>query len=55
MLKQTFITSKGTKIEIIGTRSTGRKLDQVLHEIRANGVLQKTKYNQTQIKQLMVE
>jgi|GEM_PF-5351593 len=54
MLKQTFTTTKGNKIEIIATKSTGKGIDQVQHTIKVNGVIQETKYNSTQLKQIMV-
>ena len=53
MLKQTFTTTKGNKIEIIAGKSTGGRLDQIEYTIRFNGELKKETYNYTQLIGLM--
>ena len=52
-LKQSFTTAKGNLIEIIGTKTTGRGLNDVEHTIRVNGELQEQTYNQDQLFAMM--
>ena len=52
-LKQSFTTARGNLIEIIGTKTTGRGINDVEHTIRVNGELQEQTYNQDQLFAMM--
>jgi len=52
-LKQTFTTEKGNIIEVIGSKITGRGINDVDHTIKVNGVIQDETYNQSQLFKLM--
>ena len=52
-LNQSFTTAKGNLIEIIGTKTTGRGINDVAHTIRVNGELQEQTYNQDQLFNMM--
>ena len=49
ILKQTFTSRKGNKVEIIKTKSTGKRLNDVQHTVKINGVVQAETFNHTQL------
>ena len=52
-LNQSFTTAKGNLIEIIGSKTTGRGINDVEHTIKVNGVQQEQTYNQNQLFAMM--